>query len=86
MDHVVRGRGPHLGQSIHHILLLQIEDDDSDVRVAYQKVETLIQLRLGLEDQRSIHGSPISKVVIGGLKMTTSTRLDRHWFVNVQVT
>ena len=50
-DVVVR-RWPHLGESLEGVGLSQVNDEHPYVRVADKLVETLLQVRICLEDQR----------------------------------
>ena len=70
MRDIVTRTGPHLGKSVQRSVFLNINDDDSDVRIANQEVEALVKLRLILKEQGSVNGIAIPKVVVCGLKET----------------
>ena len=50
-DVIVR-RWPHLGESLEGVGLAQVNDEHPYVGVADKLVETLLQVRIGLEDER----------------------------------
>ena len=50
-DVIVR-RWPHLGESLEGVGLAQVNDEHPYIRVADKLVETLLQVRIGLEDER----------------------------------
>ena len=70
MSNVVGGGWSHFGQSIQGIRFLKIDNNNSDVAIANQVVQALIQFLFRLEDQCGINGFTIMEVFISSLLMS----------------
>ena len=61
---IIAWRRPHLGQPVHGVRLIQIDNNDSNVGIAYEIVQALIKLVFRLENEGGINGLAVVKVIV----------------------
>ena len=75
MSNVVGGGWSHFGKSIQCIGFLKIDNNDSDVAIANQVVQALIQFLFRLEYQCGINGFTIMEVFISSLNVKNELKV-----------